>query len=176
MVGFSSNLPDYPWGQVEGWRTGPEVVAALKEMRHRRMILLTGESVPRSQNAVTLSSARDRFGDPYAHVHYELTDFDHETYRFARTLFQRFIAATSGDSAGFDNIESFWSGAHHMGTCRMGADARDSVVDQFGKVHGTANLFVVGGSNFLSPGAVNPTLTMVALAIRTSDYILRNLL
>jgi choline dehydrogenase-like flavoprotein len=53
---------------------------------------------------------------------------------------------------------------------------RDSVVDQFGKIHGTSNLFVVGGSNFVSPSAVNPTLTMVALAIRTTEYIVDRLL
>ena len=63
-----------------------------------------------------------------------------------------------------------------MGTCRMGHSAGDSVVDQFGKVHGTRNLFVVGGSNFVGPSAVNPTLTMVALAIRTAEYILDQLL
>jgi choline dehydrogenase-like flavoprotein len=58
----------------------------------------------------------------------------------------------------------------------MGHGAPDSVVDQFGKLHGTPNLFVLGGSNFVSPSAVNPTLTMVALAIRTTDYIVDRLL
>jgi choline dehydrogenase-like flavoprotein len=57
----------------------------------------------------------------------------------------------------------------------MGTQAADSVVDQFGRIHGTANLFVVGGSNFVSPNAVNPTLTMVALAIRTADYIVKRM-
>jgi choline dehydrogenase-like flavoprotein len=58
----------------------------------------------------------------------------------------------------------------------MGRGARDSVVDQFGKIHGTPNLFVVGGSNFVGPSAVNPTLTMVALAVRTAEYVLDQLL
>ena len=73
-------------------------------------------------------------------------------------------------------LSHFTSGHHHMGTCRMGHGVRDSVVDQFGKIHGTPNLFVVGGSNFVSPSAVNPTLTMVALAIRTTEYIVDQLL
>ena len=53
----------------------------------------------------------------------------------------------------------------------MGLGPRDSVVDAQGAVHGVPNLFVLGGSAFVGPGAVNPTLTMVALAIRAADYI-----
>ena len=59
----------------------------------------------------------------------------------------------------------------------MGRGAGDSVFNSFGKVHGTSNLFVVGGSNFVgTSGAANPTLTMVALAIRTAEYIMDQLL
>ncbi|WP_431978151.1 GMC oxidoreductase [Rhodothermus marinus] len=47
------------------------------------------------------------------------------------------------------------------------------VVDSFGRVHGTQNLFVGGGAIFVGgSGAVQPTLTMVALALRTADYLL----
>jgi choline dehydrogenase-like flavoprotein len=54
----------------------------------------------------------------------------------------------------------------------MGKMVRESVVDSFGKMHGSPNLFVAGGSNFVgTSGAVNPTLTMVALALRTADFI-----
>jgi choline dehydrogenase-like flavoprotein len=55
----------------------------------------------------------------------------------------------------------------------MGRSPADSVVDAYGKVHGASNLFVVGGSNFVgTSGAVNPTLTMVALALRTAAFII----
>jgi choline dehydrogenase-like flavoprotein len=101
---------------------------------------------------------------------------DHETYRFGRDLFNQFMAATGADDGRFADSRSFSSGHHHMGTCRMGHSVRDSVVDQFGKLHDTPNLFVVGGSNFVSSSAVNPTLTMVALAIRATDYIVDQLL
>jgi choline dehydrogenase-like flavoprotein len=168
-VMFLNSLP-------EALRTGSEVGEFLNARRHRRLIVLQTESTPSPQKYVTRSEQRDRYGDPYAHVHYEATAFDHETYRFARELFDRFMAATGADEAKFASAEDFTSGQHHMGTCRMGHDARDSVVDQFGKIHGTPNLFVVGGSNFVSPSAVNPTLTMVALAIRTAEYIVAQLL
>ena len=58
-----------------------------------------------------------------------------------------------------------------------GRSEHDSVVDSFGKLHGSSNLFILGGSTFVgTSGALNPTLTMVALAIRSADYIVdRNL-
>jgi glucose dehydrogenase len=137
---------------------------------------MQAESTPGPQKYVARSTQRDRFGDPFLHVHYEATAFDHETYRFGRELFDRVMAATGADEGKFASTNAFTSGHHHMGTCRMGHGVRDSVVDQFGRIHGTPNLFVIGGSNFVSPGAVNPTLTMVALAIRSTDYIVDRLL
>jgi choline dehydrogenase-like flavoprotein len=180
VVDFSSQLfanhvmfhADVP----EQLRTGSEVVEFLNARRQWRALVVEAESTPSPQKYVTRSTQRDRFGDPYVHVHYAATALDHETYRFGHELFDRFMAATGADEGKFANTESFTSGHHHMGTCRMGHGVRDSVVDQFGKIHGTSNLFVVGGSNFVSPSAVNPTLTMVALAIRTTEYIVDRLL
>jgi hypothetical protein len=62
-------------------------------------MVLQAESIPSPQKYVTRSTRRDRFGDPYAHVHYEATAFDHETYGFARELFDRFKATTGADEA-----------------------------------------------------------------------------
>jgi choline dehydrogenase-like flavoprotein len=168
-VMFHTDVPDQ-------WRTGSEVVEFLNARRHWRAMVVQAESSPGPQKYVMRSTQRDRFGDPYVHVHYEATAFDHETYRFGRELFDRFMAATGADEGKFASTKSFTSGHHHMGTCRMGYGVRDSVVDQFGKIHGISNLFVVGGSSFVSPGAVNPTLTMVALGIRTTEYIVDQLL
>jgi choline dehydrogenase-like flavoprotein len=172
-VTFHLALADRPPSE---WRTGSEVMEFLNALRHRRLIVLQAESLPSSRKYVTLSQRRDRFDDPYAHVHYESDDFDYETYRFSREIFDRFAAATGARETELASADDFFSGHHHMGTCRMGHNPRDSVVDQFGKVHGSANLFVVGGSNFVGPSAVNPTLTMVALAIRTAEYIIDQVL
>jgi choline dehydrogenase-like flavoprotein len=175
---FFSNSVTFLDALPEELRTGSEAVEFLNARRHWRSVVLQAESAPSLQKYVTLSERRDRYGDPYAHVHYESAAFDHETYGFARKLFDRFAAATGADEATFarDSGKDFTTGHHHMGTCRMGHGATDSVVDQFGKLHGISNLFVLGGSSFASPGAVNPTLTMVALAIRTADYIIDQLL
>jgi choline dehydrogenase-like flavoprotein len=180
VIDFSSQLfanqvmfhTDVP----EPSRTGPQIVEFLNARRQWRDIVMQAESIPSPQKYAALSTQRDRFGDPYVHVNYEGTVFDHETYRFGRELFDRIMTATGAGEGKFANPNDFTSGHHHMGTCRMGQGVRDSVVDQFGKIHGTLNLFVVGGSNFVSPGAVNPTLTMVALAIRATEYMVDRLL
>ena len=60
---------------------------------------------------------------------------------------------------------------HELGSCRMGADPKISVLNRHNQSHDVKNLFVVDGSSFVSGGVQNPTLTILALSMRTSDYI-----
>jgi choline dehydrogenase-like flavoprotein len=60
---------------------------------------------------------------------------------------------------------------HHLGTTRMSADPAQGVVDPHCRVHGMENLFVASGSVFPSAGFVNPTLTVVALALRLGSQL-----
>ncbi len=60
---------------------------------------------------------------------------------------------------------------HNLGTNRMSENPRDGVVDKNGKAHDMPNLFVSDGSQFTSGAAENPTLTIVALAIRQAEHI-----
>jgi len=64
---------------------------------------------------------------------------------------------------------------HNMCTARMTADPRDGVVNAWGQTHEIKNLFVCDGSAFSSPGSANPTLTIVALALRQAEYISREM-
>jgi len=64
-------------------------------------------------------------------------------------------------------------GWHHMGTTRMSDDPKKGVVDANCKVHGIANLFMAGSSCYVTAGAPNPTLTVVALSLRLSDHLKR---
>ncbi|MGA9580988.1 MAG: GMC family oxidoreductase, partial [Allosphingosinicella sp.] len=66
-------------------------------------------------------------------------------------------------------------GYHHMGTTRMGNDPATSVTDADGRVHGISNLWVAGSSLFPTGGWANPTLTIVALALRSAEKISREL-
>ena len=174
-VEFSSDEYFMPGEPLE-YKTGPEIVAALTEMRHWRLLSLHAESAPSDRKFVALSDKRDRFGDAFAHVQYESADFDHETYQFGQQLVDKFAAATGAEAIERGGVYTYSSAAHHMGSCRMGVDAADSVVDRFGKVHGSPNLYVIGGSNFVGSSALQPTLTMVALAIRATRHIVDQLL
>lgn len=152
--------------------------AMLERMRpyllHHRTVNFHAESIPDDGKYVALSDATDRFGDPFAHVQYTSADFDVATFAYAQSLSKRITDALDADvSAPMEDPTNYDSGAHHMGTCRMGDGPGDSVVDAYGRVHGTDNLFVAGSSVFVGgSGSVQPTLTLTALAIRTADYLI----
>lgn len=168
---FNSGAWEY--GRVTKWGSAAEIMTQLKPRLHWRSILFHAETIATPDKLVRLSTERDRFGDPYAHIHYRSSDFDRESHMFAQELFDFLAEASGSDERILDeDPRSFYSGGHHMGGCRMGRSAQDSVADQFGRLHGTSNVFVTGGSTFVgTSGAVNPTLTMLALAFRTADFI-----
>jgi choline dehydrogenase-like flavoprotein len=64
------------------------------------------------------------------------------------------------------------SSSHYLGTCRMGRDPRSSVVDPWGRAHDVPNLFIGDSSVLPTVGAVNPALTISALATRTAEAII----
>jgi glucose dehydrogenase len=155
-----------------GWRTGADVMASLAGMARCEALGFHGEAAPAANKLVKLSTERDRFGDAFAHVQHVWTAFDDETHAFARSVLARIAAATRATASAIAPLESANSGYHHLGTCRMSAGPRDGVVDTFGAVHNVPRLFIAGGATFPSVGAVHPTLTMVALALRTADHLL----
>jgi choline dehydrogenase-like flavoprotein len=62
---------------------------------------------------------------------------------------------------------------HHIGTTRMHDSPTEGVVDVNGRVHGVDNLYIAGSSVFTTSGCSNPTLTLVALALRLGDHLAR---
>jgi choline dehydrogenase-like flavoprotein len=64
---------------------------------------------------------------------------------------------------------------HEVGTTRMGSDPKTSVVNEFEQMHDVNNVFIVDGGPFVSQADKNPTWTILALAWRTSDYIVQEL-
>lgn len=168
-VEFTSHL-DGGTGRA-GAATAAEIVAQLRAAVRVRQIGLHAETVPGPAKQLSLSRRRDRFGDPFARVRYRKSEFDVATHAHGRALVERFAAATGAVDAEYAGIDDVASVSHHLGTCRMGATAADGVVDPTGRVHGTANVFAVGGAVFVGPSPLNPTLTMVALALRTADRI-----
>jgi choline dehydrogenase-like flavoprotein len=62
-------------------------------------------------------------------------------------------------------------GAHAMGTCRMGRNPRESVVDEFCRAHDIPNLYICDTSVFVTSAGVNPTLTAMAIATRAAEHM-----
>lgn len=138
------------------------------------------EQRPNRASRITLSDETDTLGMPRAVLDWRLGDDDVRTIEetvdrlqrrlgaaFEGRMQKRFVADDPWRTAGFSN--------HHMGTTRMGAAGEDAVVDPQCRVHGLDNLHLAGSSVFPTCGAVNPTYTIVALAIRLADRLHREL-
>lgn len=152
---------------------GSEVSEYLENYTHLAGMWLVGEDMPRETNRVTLNAAvKDRWGNPVPNVHFDDHPNDLALRKHAFTQGQRVYQAAGA-------LKSFrtppYPSTHNLGTCRMGASAKDSVCNAYGQTHDIANLFISDGSQFTTGGAENPTLTIVTLAIRQADYIAKQM-
>ena len=79
------------------------------------------------------------------------------------------------EAAGAENLWTFQRSAHTIGTCRMGTDPAQSVVNPDGKAFDVPNLYIMDNSIFPSALSVNPALTLMALSLRTADRFLQQI-
>jgi choline dehydrogenase-like flavoprotein len=145
----------------------------MENYRNMAGTLICGEDLGRADNRVTLDpKVKDAYGLPVAHVHVDEHDNDKAMRKHAQDQ-----AAKMFESIGAKRtIESGTPPAtHNMCTARMSTDPRDGVTNAWGQTHDIKNLFVSDGSAFSSPGSANPTLTIVALALRQAEYISREM-
>lgn len=139
------------------------------------------EQAPNPDSRITLTSERDGLGMPRAQLHWELTPL--EKYSI-RTLYELIGQEAGASQVGRIRLMDYlrdpndhsWpaftsGGWHHMGTTRMSDDPSTGVVDPNCKLHGVSNLFIAGGSCFVTAAAPNPTLTITALSLRLSDHL-----
>lgn len=148
---------------------GAEFTAAMDGYRHTAGLWLVGEDMPQESNRVTLNSdVSDQHGLPAPNVHFD----DH-----ANDLAMRDHAWAKGtavyEAVGAESVTRTppYPSTHNLGTCRMSERPEDGVVDRNGCAHDVRNLFVSDGSQFTTGGAANPTMTIVALAIRQGRHI-----
>lgn len=139
-------------------------------------VIHQAEQPPRWENRIYLSEARDALGSRKIGVDWTWNDED-----MAETMRSQDLFADSLERAGLGRYEIsrpegkpevlVHSTAHYMGTTRMHADPRQGVVDAECRVHGVDNLYVASSSVFTTGGFANPTMTVLALALRISDHI-----
>lgn len=137
-----------------------------------------GEVLPRFDNFVALDpKVVDKFGIPVLRI--TMTWGENEKAMIPDMA----VSATRMlEAAGARNIEPFTVldripgyGIHEMGTARMGRDPRTSVLNGFLRTHDVDNLYVMDASSFVSGGCQNPTLTIMALAVRGCDHLMEEM-
>lgn len=136
------------------------------------------EPVPNPESRITLGKKHDLFDQQHIEVNWQLTEAEvanaHRAMELAAIEFGRM-----GLGRGFGKIlrdPPFWpgnleAGKHHCGTTRMSDNPKTGVVDADCRVHGIDNLYIAGSSVFPVIGYANPTLTIIALALRLTDHL-----
>lgn len=138
-----------------------------------------GKVTPRYENSITLNPfKKDEYGVPEIEVHFSFNKEEQAIIHQMTEGIQR-IASVTGIrlEPRNDNPPICMTPAgdlhHDSGTCRIGNDPSTSAADPFGEIRGVTGLYVADNSALPYIGSENPTLTTVALAIRTADYIVR---
>ena len=137
-----------------------------------------GECLPYKENRVTLNKGvTDVFGIPV--LHFNIAWGENEKAMI------RDMAVSAGEmleASGAKNVKTFaledrvpGYSIHEMGTARMGSDPKQSVLNQFQQAHDVKNLFVMDAAGFPSGACQNPTLTIMAMAVRSTDHLMDEL-
>jgi choline dehydrogenase-like flavoprotein len=138
------------------------------------------ETAPLASNRITLSEERDALGMNRLRLGWRLGSLERLTVQrtmqllaeelgrldIARVRINELLLAD--DPRWSENLS--WFG-HHLGTTRMSGDSGSGVVDADCRIHGVSNVYVASGSVFPTCGVANPTLTIVALALRLADHL-----
>lgn len=160
------------YGYLRSFRPAPGMLTLMNYL----------EQAPNPDSRVTLSATeRDPLGLPRAELAWRFGDLERRTLQRANELLGM-EAARAGigrvkviePEAGADwppGVRGAW---HQMGTTRMDANPQFGVVDEHCRVHGMENLYVAGSSVFPTGGYTNPTLTIVAMALRLADHLKSN--
>jgi len=156
-----------------GWSSLSGLDRRFSEIAVRSLV----EQSPDPANRIVLGDQLDALGQPRCKVIWRWNEIDLLSIRRTQEIFRHELALAGigtftpvPESVG-DAPRLFFSPHHFLGCTRMHENPRQGVVDADCRVHGLQNLYVVGGSVFPTGGYANPTLTIVALALRLSDHL-----
>jgi len=169
MRGYSplnTALTVAPWGRDHH-------ATVERHLNHEGAIWVCGDDAPEERNRVELDwSSTDPDGLPGVRTYYTLSE---NSRLMSAQMLER--ATELAHAAGAVEVRDFGFesllGWHLLGTARMGSDPETSVVDGDNRAHDVPNLYIVDGSSFPTGGAVNPTNTIQALALRAADNVWR---
>jgi len=146
---------------------GKELRRAMMDYNYWSGLGMVGEVLAQASNTIALDAEeKDSHALPVAHVQFTFHDNDRQLIQHATMQMSRILEAAGG--------REIWTAertAHLLGGCRMGGNPDDSVVNSDCRTHDVKNLFICDGSVFPSSTAVNPSLTIQAIAARAADRI-----
>ena len=161
-------------------RKFPSVI--LRNRTNRFSLEMHGEQFPQALSRVMLGHKVDALGMPQLHVDWRYSQADIESIRGTLDVLSQEFAASGvarfeydGETLEQDLTRFGAYGGHHIGTARMGTDERTSVVNAECRVHSVSNLFVAGSAVFPTSSQANPTLTLIALALRLGQTLAKQL-
>lgn len=141
-----------------------------------------GESVPMKDNYCEIDPTTvDEFGIPVLRFHYKWSDYERNQAKHMHDTFEEIIHNFGGIPLGEKpTSKDFGLLApgmiiHEVGTTRMGKDPKNSVTNEFQQLHDVDNVFITDAGPFVSQADKNPTWTIMALAWRSSDYLIEQL-
>jgi choline dehydrogenase-like flavoprotein len=140
----------------------------MRDYNHWSTIGVLNELLPHSDNRVTLADETDPYGIPVARFDYSLSDNDKANMEYSTKVITNILHAA--DAQDVLTIQRF---AHLIGGARMGSDPDTSVVNSDQRTWAVPNLFLVDGSVCPTQGSANPALTIMALASRLAERIVR---
>src|SRR5215510_10835571 len=168
--------PDKGFGNTK--RTpgfGSEFKKEVRKWAGARVVLAShGEMLPSPNKFVELDpSVKDKWGMHVLKIHHPWESNDINMYKYIRRTYEEiFAAAKAVDVRLPENPETPGHSIHEMGTAHMGGDPKTSVLNKFNQSWDVKNIFVMDASAFASGTHKNPTLTIMALAWRSSEYML----
>lgn len=138
-----------------------------------------GEAIAREDNYCEIDpNVVDKWGIPVLRFHYKWSDYEVKQAKHMQDTFEEVIHALGGipqgSKPGADTDYGLAAPGriiHEVGTVRMGNDPNKSALNGYCQAHEVKNLFVVDGGAFVSQADKNPTWTILALSMRTSEYI-----
>jgi choline dehydrogenase-like flavoprotein len=154
---------------------GAEFKRAIKE-RYPALLCLHpfGEAIPKAENRITVKgSPVDRYGVPVARIAYKTGENERRMSVDMYNTTLEILHAAKAEILPYKegSLEPNGSAIHEHGTCRMGEDPKRSALNSFCQMHDVKNVFVVDGSAFTTASEKNPTLTILALSWRATDYL-----
>jgi choline dehydrogenase-like flavoprotein len=158
---------------LSGEEFGDDLLDQLREGYGNALAMggLVGQR-PRKDNRITLDhSTTDDHGNPVPEIHWQVDDRTKAGLRRANEIQRAVVDELGADVSWTVGPEDTGPAFHHMGTTRMGTDPEESVVTPRLRTHDLANLSVASSSTFVTGGAMNPTLTIAALALKAAEHV-----